>query len=63
MYLLETYKQLKWLYKVTDDGLVNLKLFPLHTWTWDDITRFYSESETSHEWNVLLEEDVFLEQL
>jgi len=64
MYLTETYKGSQLCYKVTDNGLVNIaNENALQPWKWDDIIEYYNKRKTSHEWNVLTDDEMFLEQL
>ena len=61
MYLLENSGKQRWLYKVTDEGFMLLN--PPDLWEWDEIIKYYNSTKSGHEWNVLTEEEMFLEQL
>jgi len=67
-YLKETYKDYGWIYLITDDCLQMVHTFgsALHTgnWSYDDIIceRFGPLFDsTNHQWEILTEEELFLE--
>jgi len=68
MYIVESYEKSKWYYLVTDDGLLATDEQKERLWSWYDIAKHFSPVNTQtsyphHDWDVLTDEEMFLEQL
>jgi len=63
MYVIESYQDLNWVYKVVDEGLKPVAGGD-YIWTWDSIYSDYNNFiPNKHVWTVISDEDMFLETL